>query len=572
MEQLKQFEKQKQNTIETLDRLGRILTTIQGIGMDVDVDLKKIDDAKASIKDNMLRIALLGAFSDGKTSVIAAWLGRIMEDMKIDMDESSDKLAVYIPEGLPEKCEIVDTPGLFGDKQKEVDNKQVMYEDITRQYISEAHIILYVVDATNPLKDSHSDIVKWVLRDLNKLDSTVFVINKMDEVTDLTDPELFDAQARIKTESLQQKLQRAASLNDEEIKRLRIVCMAANPNGRGLPFWFEKPDAYRERSRIEDLKSATREILDSNLRDSLVAKTGLDVVSDLVQQRLKSAAEYLDEMDMFIKHRKQESERTGSDIQKGKAEIRKLARELRHELENMEKQLMGQLRSLSQEEIRSFLEDEIGYSGNDAGYKLHAKIKDKVEEYYEHTAHINERLKQQFLRELDSSEGFLNSINSETLKVSGQLVGQVSKLGTETIKSAIFALRDVIKNIGITIKFKPWEATKLAGNISKAAGVVGAAITFAGDVHSMYKENEQEQELQNTKGEIAELITGSFKDIYDMLNDDDKIMEYFGGVIGKLEEEKKKLDKKITEFSEAREKVDQAQSELKQLASSLQAA
>lgn len=61
--------------------------------------------------------------------------------MNISMDESSDRLSVYKPEGLPGQCEIVDTPGLFGDKERELDGKQVMYEDLTKRYISEAHLI-----------------------------------------------------------------------------------------------------------------------------------------------------------------------------------------------------------------------------------------------------------------------------------------------------------------------------------------------------------------------------------------------------------------------------------------------
>ena len=355
MDQLKQFESQKQYTLNILGDLRRVLEELKDIGMEVGEDLTKIDSAVASVQDDVLRIALLGAFSDGKTSVVASWLGKVMEDMNIDMDESSDKLAIYIPEGLPDKCEIVDTPGLFGDKQKEVDGRQVMYEDVTRKYISEAHLLLYVVDATNPLKDSHNEVVKWVLRDLGKLDSTVFVINKMDEVTDLADPVLFDEQARIKTENLKGKLQRVISLSDEELGRLRIVCMASNPNGRGLPFWFAKPDIYKTRSRIESLKAATGEILDSNLRDSMVAKTGLDVVSDLVGQRVKAADAQLAELDVFACQREQESGRIHDDIRHGKREVKRLAGELFRELQSMESQLMGKLRPLSLEDIRPSL-------------------------------------------------------------------------------------------------------------------------------------------------------------------------------------------------------------------------
>ena len=119
MEQFKQFNVEKQAALNRLGQLRSVLNELGEMGADVDNELQKLDSAVKTIECDVLRIALLGAFSDGKTSVIAAWLGRVMADMKIDMDESSDRLAIYSPQGLPEKCEIVDTPGLFGDKQKE---------------------------------------------------------------------------------------------------------------------------------------------------------------------------------------------------------------------------------------------------------------------------------------------------------------------------------------------------------------------------------------------------------------------------------------------------------------------
>ncbi len=136
MEQFKQFNIEKQATIDTLLKLRGVLETLGEIEIDVSADLQKISSAIASVESDVLRIALLGAFSDGKTSVIAAWLGKVMEDMNISMDESSDRLSIYKPEGLPGQCEIVDTPGLFGDKEREIDGKQVMYEDLTKRYIS----------------------------------------------------------------------------------------------------------------------------------------------------------------------------------------------------------------------------------------------------------------------------------------------------------------------------------------------------------------------------------------------------------------------------------------------------
>jgi len=567
MDQLKQFEIKKQHALKTLQNLGDILEELKDIGVDVSDNLSKIDSAVAAIQDDVLRIALLGAFSDGKTSVIAAWLGKVMEDMKIDMDESSDRLAVYVPEGLPEKCEIVDTPGLFGDKQKEIDGKSVMYEDITRKYISEAHLILYVVDATNPLKESHNEVVRWVLRDLNKLDSTVFVINKMDEVTDLSDPVLFDEQARIKKETLQKKLQRAASLSDDELKRLGIVCMASNPGGRGLQFWFDKLETYKARSRIEVLKAATSKILDSNLRETIIAKTGLDVVSDLVAQLVKSADAQAAEMVVVAQQREQESQRIHEDIKQGRRDVKRLAGELFRELETMEKQLLGKLRPLSLEDIRAFLEDEIGYvKDSPIGYKLGAKIKCAVDAYYSQTAQITARVSGEIQNHWDSSTSFLDSISPNFLNLGSKALGQLSKVDPNVIKGSIFAARDAVANLtGYAYKFKPWEATKLAGNISRWAGPAGAALTITTDVYRLYKEHDLEQELAKVKEEIGELIKSAFKDMYELISDDEKLFSAFAPELKEFERVISDLGEQTKQIRHIQERIENVQSKLNQV-------
>ena len=89
------------------------------------------------LKDSdILSIALIGAFSDGKTTTIAGWLEEVKDNMKISTDESSDELAIYHPSNIPDKCQIVDTPGLFGDKEKSSGDDVVKLSDITKKYIS----------------------------------------------------------------------------------------------------------------------------------------------------------------------------------------------------------------------------------------------------------------------------------------------------------------------------------------------------------------------------------------------------------------------------------------------------
>lgn len=528
MEQFKQFNVEKQAALKSLEQLRAVLDELGEMGADVDSELQKIDSAVQAVESDVLRIALLGAFSDGKTSVIAAWLGKVMADMNIDMDESSDRLAIYSPEGLPEKCEIVDTPGLFGDKEKTIDGEQVMYEDLTKRYISEAHLILYVVDATNPLKESHNDIVKWVLRDLNKLSSTIFVINKMDEVTDLTEQMLFDAQATIKKDNLKGKLQRAANLSPDELAKVNIVCLASNPNGRGLPFWFGKPEHYESRSRINDLKAMTTQVLRHNVPAVLIAKTGLDVVRDVVGQHVARAEEQLERLKTFAEQNAEESARITQDIASGRREVKRLAGELFEELQNLEKGMLGKLRPLGLENIRDFLEDELGYTEDGVGFKLNLKIKSAIDRSFDQSSKVTSRISQDIGRQLNSSESFLNAMSDSALKSMGGAAKGIANLSPDIIKGAVFAARDALSAVtGVAIKFKPWQATKIAGAISKWAGPAGAAITLTSDLLSAYKAHELEQELKTVKDSIADVIKGAFKDIYDIIGDDEKLLDFF---------------------------------------------
>ncbi|WP_431638445.1 LeoA/HP0731 family dynamin-like GTPase [Enterobacter mori] len=566
MEQFKQFSIEKQAAIDSLLQLRSMLETLGEMEIDIGDDLQKIASAITAVESDVLRIALLGAFSDGKTSVIAAWLGTVMEDMNISMDESSDRLSIYKPEGLPGQCEIVDTPGLFGDKEREIDGEQVMYEDLTKRYISEAHLIFYVVDATNPLKESHSDIVKWVLRDLNKLSSTIFVINKMDEVANLTNQVLFDEQAVIKKENLKSKLQRAANLNAAECERLKIVCIASNPNGRGLPFWFGKPEHYESRSRINDLKNTAAEILKANVPEVLLAKTRMDVVKDIVSKRVTQASLQLNELNTFVEKNEEDTRRFRNDITQSRTEVKRLAGELFEELNQMEKQLMSQLRPLSLEDIRPFMDDELGYTQEGVGFKLHLRIKLSVDRFFDQSTAVTQRLSDDITRQLNSSESFLSGLSEGAFRSLGGAFKGVSKISPATLKTTIFAARDTIgKLTGYVYKFKPWQATKLAGGIAKWAGPAGAAFTIGSDLWDAYKAHERERELEEVKASLAKIIKEPFKDIYDVLISDEKMFAFFAPQIQNMELVITEMMGKSHAIRESQQKLTLIQSQLAHL-------
>ena len=140
----------------------------------------------------------------------------------------------------------------------------------------------------------------------------------MDEVADLRDEEEFAHHAAIKTENLLGKLDRFIQLTVDERKAVNVVCLASNPNGRGLDFWFEKKEIYEGRSRIGDLKILTNQILTSNTKKNLINKTGLDVVKDVLVQNLTLAQSQYSSIDAYINNTHQEMKVIEGDLAKAR--------------------------------------------------------------------------------------------------------------------------------------------------------------------------------------------------------------------------------------------------------------
>ena len=537
MEQFKQFNASKADVIKSLDNLQKLVGELETLGLDVSQDIEKISKAIGDVQSDALRIALLGAFSDGKTSVVAGWLGQVMKDMKIDTNESSDALAIYRPDNLQDRCEIVDTPGLFGDKEMAGENGAlVQYGDITKNYISEAHLIFYVVDATNPLKESHQDIVRWVLRDLNKLSSTIFVINKMDEVADLRDVEEFEQQSTIKKNNLLDKLQRFVNLSAAEREAVNVVCVASNPNSRGLEFWLEQKDLYDQRSRINELKQVTQHVLDGSGRETLIKKTGIDVVRDVLGKKIALAQDELIKFKLLADNQRRDSARIQEDIAEGKRKILATVGNLYEELNNLETDLLNSIRTLPRDQVHAFLEAQIGFSSNDIGEKLRFRIDHLFSTAFNQSSSIMSGISAKIEHQLDSSSDFADSITASALSASSRALTAVSKIPVESIKNGVFLARETLKNLtGYVYKFKPWEATKLAANISRWAGPLGAGIQVLTDVISVAQQQRAEAELKQLQGDLAEVVKSHFAEPMKLLMDHEKVMDIFAPQIKAFE-------------------------------------
>lgn len=524
----------KKELLKSMDGVKSKILELEALGIDVSESIQKIDSAKAIVQSDKVSVVLVGAFSDGKTSVAAGWLNEKMDNMKIDSDESSDEILCYTPSSVPEGCQIVDTPGLFGDKIGSDENGgQIKLSDKTKKYISEANLILYVVTAKNPIKDSHKECIRWILKDLNKLSSTIFVINRMDDVADLTDDQDFDIQAKIKTENLRGKLL-DCGLSPSEAKSVKVACISAAPDGKGVEVWKNHREEYLKRSHLPALETITNEIL-KNSRQQLITKTGCDILNDEIRKNLNAIREEAKNVEtILLPEQKETLGRNRRDLDQLKKRLMRSRADIKEELRALEKSKIAAIRVTTIESFNAMLEDEIGILPGQEGYRLSEEINSVFERYCmkhsEWTVQAGESMQAEYVKQNE----LLESLAAQGRGALAKGLKNAGHLGKDVIKQGIFAGRDLLGKLGKTVKFRPWQVTKIANFATKTLPIVGAGIEILSDIVGNLKAQKRNKEFESMKDALKKELAKLFRDMSQELDDTEKYLADFAPDYGEL--------------------------------------
>ncbi len=518
------------------ERLNNLLFQGEALGLDLSELRLKLEEV---VKNNngIIRIVLLGSFSDGKTSAIAGLLGRLDTAMKIDIAESSDELTVYHLDGLKDGYEIVDTPGLFGTKEKEVDGKQIKYSEITEKYISEAHLVIYVCDAVVPLKDSHVDSLRLVLRDFNKLAATIFVVNKMDEAgVDMLDDEEYNEAVQIKKNNLLERLRTRIQLTPQEEKDLKIVCISADPKGKGLKFWFERMDEYKKRSHIELLRNSMDSIISANNKDDLESFANMAVIKDVLMSLSKNISIAVEATTSPIEQCKRQLDDMKTDCLDLKRELNGSRRSMTEQLEELKKTILADLKNAStMPSIASVVEDDLGIEDDKVScYILLRKINQILSECAETNKLNLEKKAIEFECKFKKQEAMI----IEAISFSNRYLKNVN-----VNKDIVFKMRDTFFK---GYKFKPWGAGKWAVKATKWLGRLSIAISVLTEIWSWYKGWETRNKIEENKNEIKNAINDLFQEIFSYFDNDEKYYENFAPSYPEM---CKQVDMKIEELN-----------------------
>ena len=532
----------KTTAISKLEELRNILNQGTQYGFDFSELTEKIKNVEESLGNDRIRIVLLSSFSEGKTSTIAGLLGKIEDNMKIDNDESSDEIIVYRSEGLAEGFEFVDTPGLFGTKEKEIDGKSVRFSEITEKYLSEAHLILFICDAVNPLKDSHAFVIEQLMRKYHKLDSTIFVINKMDQASiDLSDDNDFARGAEIKKSTLIQRLKDTISLTPEEEAKLNVVCISADPDGEGVDKWLESPDEYKQYSHIIDLKEKVDAVISSSDRQQLQVETTNASIVDITNSVSTEIQSFAQNIAVSLATAKEASDNMNLDLDLLQKDLTQNRRDMTNRFKEFKKQVIASIDGASIETINSVIEEEIGIEGKDITfYVFNREVNQITKECSEaNNVSINTRAEN-----INKQASVQEQVLEKAAKAASEALKNVNISG-ETVKS----IRNVIAK---DYKFAPWGAINLGAKATKVLNYAGKGLGVALEVFKWAKDVRNQKRLSDTQSFLKAEVDKKMAEIYKAFDDDAVYYENFAPSFLKLQTE---TQKRNAEFMRLQDKA-----------------
>ncbi|WRE02664.1 50S ribosome-binding GTPase [Helicobacter pylori] len=546
-ETLEQFKRNQKRNQENLKKLLDFIHTGEKYGIHIEESLKdKIHNAMKDVSGQKLKVALVGGFSEGKTSIAAAWIDWLDESMKIDHKESSDAVKIY---DIDNEMELVDTPGLFGFKEKITDSGKIeRYKDITKKYISEAHLILYALNPSNPIKESHKDDLNWLFRTLNLLARTIFVISRFDEEADIEDEEDYNKRFKIKKENIQNRLNDLISLSEKEKEGLIIVAVAANPYDLGVEHWLKHQEEFQKLSHIKALQDATqKKIKENGGKLTIIEEAKKSVIQDVVYRQMPPAKQALQEINREMEYLNKTLEKRRKDIQDLNKEISQARIHLKEFIIRYFSDLILQVSGTSLETFNDFVIREIG----DKGINIETKVQNAFERQTQGIVNEIAKIETGFNADMSFFEkhaGALGKIGIDLLKQSGFI-------NATNIKLARDGMAAVGKFVGVdwTFKFKPWGAVRLASNLNKALPLIGLVIE---GVDSLIKYKKQ-QEFEKAKEEMKSNFDGQKQEILNLINDETRFKQTCFPMALELEkciQECEESVKKTQEFSEGLEK------------------
>jgi GTP-binding protein EngB required for normal cell division len=515
------FQAQQNSALDILARLEAFLRQGEHLGVRIDPTLlAKLAASRDQLAGDKLKIALVGGFSEGKTSIAAAWMERLdKSSMNISQQESSNEVKVY---EVGDDFVLIDTPGLFGFKEQYNADTQTIekYKDITRKYVSEAHLILYVMNSTNPIKESHADELNWLFRTLDLLPRTVFVLSRFDEVADVEDEQDYQENLKIKRDNVRSRLRDSIDATEAQLASLSIVAVAANPFDMGTEYWLANLDKFKALSHIASLQGATVEkIRTSGGPVAIVEQARNSVILDVLHKEVPVAVENDEKIGDEVNRLERMGKTLQEQLQAANSRISDVRISLRSFVLDYFTDLILQAKGLTLETCGEFFEREIG----NEGFVMATTLQNEFDRQLNGVTQEISSMRLSFASEIEHFNSSVTKLGKQGVNyvVKSNLINNTSVIAT---RDGIVAVAKTLgMDLGKMLKFKPWGAVNLAKNINGALAVVG----FALEAWDTYQQVQREEAFRESQKQMVDNFEKQRKEMIELLDTEHFIVRFF---------------------------------------------
>lgn len=516
-----EFKAQQAQSVHLLTQLSDFLQQARSVGVKVDVALQaKLENALQAVSDKKLKVALIGGFSEGKTTIAAAWMEKLdKSSMNISQQESSNQVKIYT---VGDDIELIDTPGLFGFKEQvnAETNEIEKYKDITKKYVSEAHLVLYVMNSTNPIKESHREDLEWLFKTLNLLPRTVFVLSRFDEVADVEDEKEFNKAFDVKKQNVVSRLTDILGLDSASKACLSVVAVAANPFDMGIEHWLSNMETFRLLSHIDSLQTATAEKIKNNGGlESIANETKRTIIRDILTKQLPVAIETNRQLEAEVSRLHEVNDRFKHQLGSINSNLSAVKIHLRDFVANYFSDLILQTKKLSLETFGDFYERELGQNG----VMVNARINSEFERQANSVSMDLRKMQVTLVSEIDHFNETLMTLGKNGLSkvVAGSVINNKSILAT---RDGIVTLTSALGlDIGKYLKFKPWGAHNLAGKLNAGLAALGLAL----ELWDSYTRMQKQKELDTAINEMVSNFNQQREELINLINSQEFVHQIF---------------------------------------------
>lgn len=412
------------------------------------VDTRDVQEKVARVRDRLqqevFHVAFFGAFGDGKSTIIASLTGAL--DIPISVEPTTDRVECY----RHGDWMFVDTPGTSSVEPK--------HDKKSRSYISEADLVVFVVNAVNPLPLSQEELVRWMLVEIGKEPHVIFAINRMDEVADLEDEADFEHHAKVKRRTLLQTLHSICGRPCEPA----IVAISADPYEEGVEDWMDNPEEYKSLSKIENLITAIEEHLhraseqiQANAGMASV-RDGIETILDRLEELYKNYQPYHEALAQRVKELIQDRDRLDQLVNETYSGVQ-------GDVDTMRRTLLDDLDAcLDQRALKNLIERDIGKNGE----ILERMITTIVERWGQTLTGQAKPIFDQIITSMEDNDSLFGDLIKRGGPKLAEFLRKAFGGNPRQIADGILRLRDTLK---IPIKFKPWRAIRLAKYLKKVA-------------------------------------------------------------------------------------------------------